>query len=220
VDIEYTEKCVESINDTLFKMEVIVNKVSAEMKRNDKLSDVNIDEGMNEKTFTFSLNKNGMIADVQPKGYIENEQEVMHVMNIILVGSYPYLPGRKVSIGEEWEFQGSTLRGVKTDLDIESNSKFKAEEIGKEMDRTCLKVKRQSETQLSGRVENESGTFLLDGSGEGKGEFYFDIDNACIVKLKADSGAEVTSIDASSGSADERQTYTSNISYHLKKEIK
>lgn len=220
IDLEYTETCIEAENDTLFTMEITVDKVSAQMKRNDDLMDSGLDEDMKGQTFRFLINKNGMISGIQAKGYIESEDEVMQIMQVVFSGGYPYLPDSTMGVGDEWTFEGSTIRDQKSDIEVESDAAFKIEEFKKEKDRRCALIKREGDRYISGRVENQGGVFALDGQGEGKAEYFFDISNGIIIKLKSESTAEITYVDASGGSAGEREAQTTNMSYNLKKEIK
>jgi hypothetical protein len=220
VDLEYTETCVDAVHDSLFSMEITITKVSAQMKRNDDLMDSGIDEEMTDQTFAFEIDRNGMISGIHAKKYLESEDEILNILRVVLGGGYPYLPDSVMSVGGEWSFEGSTLKDLKSDMKIESDSRFKIEGLKKESGRECIQVKRSGKQYISGRIENQGGTYVVDGQGEGSTEFFFDAAAGCIVKLKSETTAEITYIDASGSSAGERESQTSNISYNLKKELK
>lgn len=220
VDLEYTETCVEAQNDSLFKMNMTIDKISAQRKRDDDLLDSNLDEQMTGQTFIFNMDKNGLISGIHAEKFLESEAEILNIIQVVLSGGYPYLPDSMMSVGGEWSFEGNTIKDLKSDMKLDSDSKFKIEEFKKEGGRDCVRIKRGGDQYISGRIENQGGEFVLDGQGESTTEFFFDIAAGCIVKLKSESTAEITYIDASSNSAGERESQTSSISYNLKKEIK
>jgi hypothetical protein len=172
------------------------------------------------QTFIFKLNGHGMRSGMRATGYMENEKQALDMLKVMLDGLYPYLPDSTIGIGGEWTFDGDTSGDMKTGMDIESQASFKVKETKKEKNRACLLVQNGEENSLSGRVENQAGAFVMDGQGTGKGEFCFDPQDACIVKLKMESTAEITMIDASGNAAAERETYESHFVYTIKRELK
>ncbi|MBI4720035.1 MAG: hypothetical protein HY770_02140 [Chitinivibrionia bacterium] len=220
IDFEYTEQCTESLNDTLFTVEISLSDVSAQMKRNDELMDIGLDADMKDQVFIFKINKNGMRTGLSARRYMEDEKEVLDIMKVILGGLYPYLPDSALGPGSEWEFSGDTSADLKTNLDIDSKSTFKVGGIKKEKNRECLLISSDEEHYISGRVENPSGSFVMEGEGTGTGEFYFDAGSGSVIKLKTESTADITMIDASGSAAAERETYESHFVYTMKKELK
>lgn len=221
-DIEFGEKCEENVNDSLYKMIISINKVSATFTRNNELEDINLDEQMMNQTFTFNISPRGIVSELECEGYLEDEDEVMSVIRFLLTSSYPYLPDSSLAEEDEWSFEGNTVKEEKsnTSMEMESTAGFKIEEYKKEKGKSCAKIKTSAEIYLHGRVENEAGRFIIDGNGMEKGEAYFDISGGRIIKMKSQIEAEVTAVDASETAAAKREVNTLNIVYDMKKELK
>lgn len=220
IDLEYTERCTEVIGDSLYSMEMTVEEVSAQTRRNDELMDTGLEGMMRGQSFLYRITRNGKVSDIQAKGFIEKEKEVLGIIRVVLGGSYPYLPAREVGVGEKWTFEGSTVERAKTGLDVESSMEFQAKKTKKESGRNCMEVEGSGESYMSGRMENESGRYAVDGQGETKVKFYYDIEYNRVLKVEAESSAEMTFVEASESVGAERESMTTGITYKLKKELK
>ncbi len=221
-DIEFGEKCEENANDSLFKMIISINKVSATFKRNNEIQDISLDEQMMNQSFAFNISSRGIVSELECEGYLEDEEEVMSLIKLLLISSYPYLPDSSLAEEGEWSFEGNTVKEEKsnTSMAMESTAGFKVEEFKKEKGKNCAKIKTSAEIYMHGRIENEAGRFIIDGNGMEKGEAYFDISGGRIIKMKSQVEAEVTAVDASGTAAAKREVNTLNIVYNMKKELK
>jgi len=155
IDMEITEKCVEVVDDTLFKMELTVDKIEASMRRNDKLLDSDIGDDVSGQVFTFDLTPKGETRNLEPKGYIENEKEVVALLSSMLRIAYPALPDSEVTVGKEWKLEGSERGEAGSEMETEYDATYIAEGEKKIKGRKCYKIKGKSNVYVHGRMTNE-----------------------------------------------------------------
>jgi hypothetical protein len=134
--------------------------------------------------------------------------------------AYPELPDSDVAVGKEWKLEGSESSGAESKTEIEYEARYVAEGEKKVKGRKCHKIKGKSDVYMHGRMSNEYVNMIIDGTGKGEVEMYFDIEGKKAVKLKSKMDLDLTGIDASKSAAAERETQEMGIVYTLKKEIK
>jgi hypothetical protein len=220
IDMEITEKCVEALDDTLFKMEVTIDKLEASFRRNDNLLDNDIGDDISGQTFTFDLTPKGDTRNLEPKGFIENEKKVVGLLEQMLRIAYPELPDSDVAVGTEWKLEGVRSGGAESEMETEYEATYIAEGEKKIKGRKCYKIKIKIDAYVHGRMTNDNAEVIIDGTGKGEAEMYFDAEGKKVMKLKSRMELDLTAIDASRSAAAEREAQEVGIVYTLKKEIK
>jgi hypothetical protein len=182
VDMEYTETCAK-VEEGAFAMEITFDKVDASRSMFDKFEEFAMGGNLTGQTVTFTLLPTGEVDDLRAAGYVEGWDAMKQVLESIFEAAYPRLPDKSVPAGDEWaldEEKEVTPQGI----EIVTNAAYTFKEMKEEQGRSCARVETQVESTMGGTATMPQGSFVADGTGEGKFEFYFDPAVGLIVKVK------------------------------------
>lgn len=182
VDMEYTEKCT-AVEEESFAMEIKFDKVDATRSMFDKLEEFEMGTHLTGQTVAFVLHPTGKVEKLRAMGYVEGWDAMRQVVESIVEAAYPHLPNESVAEGGEWEMDEDkevTPQGI----EVVTNASYAFKEMKEEGGRGCAYVEAKVESTMGGTATMPQGSFLADGTGKGKFEFYFDPAASVIVKLK------------------------------------
>ena len=180
-DLEVTFKCVGITEDGEFNMEVVFNKVDASRMQGDRMEETKLGEQLTGQTVACVVDVHGEVDDIKAMGYIEAWRQIERDIKTVIQAFFVYLPAEEVAKGENWE---NTDERNQEELHITSRSEYEFKEIKDKKGRRCAKVKAKTEVGRGGVQETPQGDFKAEGEGEGETEFYFDVADGIIVKLK------------------------------------
>ena len=180
-DLEVTFKCVGITEDGKFNMEVVFNKVDASRMQGDRMEETKLGEQLTGQTVACVVDVHGEVDDIKAMGYIEAWRQIERDIKTVIQAFFVYLPAEEVAKGENWE---NTDERNQEELHITSRSEYEFKEIKDKKGRQCAKVKAKTEVGIGGVQETPQGDFKAEGEGEGETEFYFDVADGIIVKLK------------------------------------
>lgn len=180
-DLEVTFKCVGITEDGEFNMEVVFNKVDASRMQGDRMEETKLGEQLTGQTVACVVDVHGEVDDIKAMGYIEAWRQIERDIKTVIQAFFVYLPAEEVAKGENWE---NTDERNQEELHITSRSEYEFKEIKDKKGRQCAKVKAKTEVGIGGVQETPQGDFKAEGEGEGETEFYFDVADGIIVKLK------------------------------------
>jgi hypothetical protein len=210
-DMEITEKCAGITEDGKFRMEVIFNKVESSMMWMDKMQDSKMGDALMGQSVAFVVDGHGEVDDLKALGYIESWRQFEGSIKQLVKGFYPYLPGKEISKGENWEDSKET---DEEGMHVTSNAVYTFKEMKEEKGRNCARVESEVETGIGGVSSTPMGEYKAEGSGEGGGEFFFDPAEGIIVKIKEKIEIKMDMTPVSGGDAVE-----TTVSFQIEREL-
>ncbi len=210
-DMEITEKCVGTTEDGKFKMEVTFNKVESSMMWMDKMQESQMGEALMGQSISFVVDGHGEVDGLKALGYIESWRQFEGSIKQLVDGFYPYLPGKEISKGENWENSKET---DEEGMHVTSNAVYTFKEMKEVKGRNCAKVAAEVETGIGGVSTTPMGEYKAEGKGEGEGEYFFDPADGIIVKIKEKIEIKMDLTPVSGGDAVE-----TTVSFEVEREL-
>lgn len=210
-DMEITEKCVGVTGDGKFEMEITFNKVESSMMWMEKMQESRMGEELTGQSVGFVVDKNGEVDQIKALGYIESWRQFEGSIKQLVNGFYPYLPGKEIGKGEDWEH---AKEQDENGMHITSATVYTFKEMKEEKGRKCAKVESEIETGIGGINATPMGEYEAEGKGEGEHEFYFDPAESIVVKLKGKIEIKMDMKPVSGG-----ETVETTVSYEIEKEL-
>jgi len=181
-DMEVTVKCVSGAEGK-YTMEVKFDKVDVSMTMMGNTSPSPIGEQLVGQSITFTTNASGEVTDVKPVGVFEAWGSARQLVEPVLEGWYPHLPGKAVALGGEWKKAGEkkpSASGAETQI----NASYKFKEMKKDKGRDVAVVEQTLDATVGGKTTMPMGVFAVAGDGKGKGEFLFEPAKGRVVRVK------------------------------------
>jgi len=181
-DMEVTVKCVSGANGK-YAMEIKFDKVDVAMTMMGQTSASPIGEQLVGQSIAFTTDANGEVTEVKPLGSFDAWPTAQQLVQPVLEGWYPHLPGNAVAIGGGWKKAGEkkpSASGAETLI----NAAYTFKAMKKEKGRDLAVVEQVLDAVVSGKTALPMGVFLVAGTGKGKGEFLYEPAKGRVVKVK------------------------------------
>ena len=181
-DFEVTLACLSGA-DGKYAMQMTFDKADISTTMFGNTSPNPIAEQMVGQSVAFTIDAVGDVTDVAPVGVFDAWAAAQQIVEPVLRGWYPHLPGSAVAVGGDWKKAG-VKETQASGADALTNASFKFKAMKKEKGRDVAVVEQTLDTTLGGTSATPMGTYAIAGTGAGKTEFWFDPAKSRVVKLK------------------------------------
>ncbi len=181
-DMEVTVKCVSGANGK-YAMEIKFDKVDVGMTMMGQTSASPIGDQLVGQSIAFTADGNGEVTEVKPVGVFDAWATAQTLVEPVLEGWYPHLPGNAVKVGGGWKKAGEK-KPSSSGVDTQINAAYTFKAMKKEKGRDLAVVDQALDAVVSGKTAMPMGTFLVAGTGKGKGEFLYEPAKGRVVKVK------------------------------------
>lgn len=181
-DFEVTLACLSGA-DGKYAMQMTFDKADVSTTMFGNTSPNPIAEQMVGQSVAFTIDAVGDVTDVAPVGVFDAWAAAQQIVEPVLRGWYPHLPGSAVAVGGDWKKAG-VKETQASGADALTNASFKFKAMKKEKGRDVAAVEQTLDTTLGGTSATPMGTYAIAGTGAGKTEFWFDPAKSRVVKLK------------------------------------
>ncbi len=184
VDMEVTIKCVTA-NDGKYGMELKFDKCDVTQQMMGNTTETPLGEQITGQTIVFTTDASGEVTNIEPLGAMDAWPVAQQVIRPVLESWYPHLPNKAIAVGGTWKKAG-VKQTDESGTETLTNATFTYKGLKKEKTREVAVVEQVLDTTLGGSSSNALGSYILAGTGKGKGEFWFDAVKSRVVKFKTD----------------------------------
>jgi hypothetical protein len=187
-DMEVTERCV-GVEDDLFLMEVVFNKVETARLQGDDMTEDPSGEHLTGQVLTYKVDAHGVVTEIKPAGYIEGWPQLRKMIEGVFENWYGYLPNESLAKGAKWTHE--TEPNAEETIKAEGQSDYEFKDVKEEEGTPCAHIEGKSKHTLSGTQETTMGSQIVEGEEKGDIELFFCAKSSTIVKFKAKSESKI-----------------------------
>lgn len=181
-DFEVTLKCLSGAEGK-YAMQMTFDKADVSTTMFGNTSANPVADQLRGQSVAFTIDALGEVTDVAPVGVFDAWAVAQQMVEPVLRGWYPHLPGSAVAVGGEWKKMG-VKETQASGAEALTNASFKFKAMKKEKGRDVAVVEQTLDTTLGGTSATPMGTYAIKGSGAGKTEFLYDPAKSRVAKLK------------------------------------